>query len=194
MTPSGGTRADTTECVSCGSRISADATFCPECGAEQTAETPKAGGNDSEPVSTECANCGVPIDEGVSFCPECGANQAEARRAPARNDVASRPGGGPPTGGTPTQTDRSGTNLATWPNWHYVAALGFVIVVIGGVAVDPSMILLGYVVVFVAVYYDVKYVRSVAEGQPDAVGYLAGSMLLMLPVLPYYLYRRQNEL
>lgn len=161
-----------------------------------------------------CRNCGVRIKKAAEFCPNCGvANEmptAPPRRSGASTargtDGRSASSGGQGQSG---QSRQSGGSRQYEPsvseNWWYGVAGGtalwaFLLVLVSvapnaGGALAGFLVLLAWVGLPVAAYYDMQYVRATSDWRPSQVLWvlLLAVWILNVVVGGAYLYQRHDK-
>lgn len=82
-----------------------------------------------------------------------------------------------------------------WPHWVLGVYLGMVLLAYGVFSTGLWPLLLGYIIVPTAMYYDLKYVREVSDRwQPDIWMYVLTTVLFLLLMVPVYLYFRNESI
>ncbi|WP_440990872.1 zinc ribbon domain-containing protein [Haloarchaeobius baliensis] len=157
-----------------------------------------------------CRNCGVRIKKAAEFCPNCGtANEmptAPPRRSPNSTDRGTTSRSSPDDTTRVRQSERSGQyQPSVSENWWYGVAGGtalwaFLLVLVsvapnGGGAFAGFLVLLAWVGLPVAAYYDIKYVRATSDWRPSQVLWvvLLAVWILNVVVGAAYLYQRHEK-
>lgn len=142
------------------------------------------------PDEKYCESCGEIIKKEAEVCPECG----------VRNKGPSGTGGGG------RSHDPSEYETSVGGTWWYGVLAGVVVWLIGfstfQMLPEPLstivafIILIGWIVMPVAIFFDAKYVRANSKWNPSAALYIVGSLIWLLNILvgAVYLYRRHEAL
>lgn len=145
-----------------------------------------------------CTSCGAAIKKRAELCPECG----------VRNENQSVGGGG---GGASrsrstgqVRSDAVQTETTVSDSWWYGVAgftgLWVVLLVIAGNDAVGSSAFLGFVLLGtwiglpLTAYYDIKYVSSRSQWQPNPGLWMLGLLvwIVNIPLAAIYLYRRHE--
>jgi predicted RNA-binding Zn-ribbon protein involved in translation (DUF1610 family) len=144
-----------------------------------------------------CTSCGAAIKKQAEICPECGVrNQNQSRPTGGRSSMSTGQGRRDPADVETTVSD-------SW--WYGVAggaALWVVLLGIVGSAPPAAEAFLGLLLLVawiglpLAAYYDMQYVRSKTQWRPNTGLWVLGFLVwfLNVPLAVVYLYRRHETL
>lgn len=144
-----------------------------------------------------CTSCGAAIKERAELCPECG----------VRNENQSVGGGGgagrsPSAGRERSEPVRTETTVSdSW--WYGVAGFaGLWVVLLAIAGNEPAgsgaflglLVLVAWLGLPLAAYYDMQYVRSRSQWRPSVGLWVLGLLvwILNIPLAAIYLYRRHE--
>lgn len=146
-----------------------------------------------------CRSCGDLIKQAAEICPECGVRNS---RAPSASSSTRS------TGRSTRSASRSGTARTTTVSdtWYYGVGIGVAtwVFVVGIAAtgvesgvVDTIMgflVLLGWPLIPIAIYYDSKYVQANSDWNPNTAIWCLASAIWFVNILVglLYLYRRHE--
>lgn len=184
MDSGSGPNPDEIYCYQCGNLLERAANFCPTCEAGQ--REVRAG------REVFCFNCGRELDTDAVVCGSCGVIPAD-RRIPVPRPTPTDATPTTPAPGTPTdagQIDRGRGSRG----WHYAMVIGLAVVVFGWGAWILEIVIAGYVLSVVALYFDSRYVRRVSRWNPNIVVYAAGTVIAIAVVVPIYLFHRYRAI
>lgn len=86
-----------------------------------------------------------------------------------------------------------GSESEHWSGWYYGIYVGTTLLLVGVVEMSLALLLPGYLLVPIAMYFDSRYVESVTpRWQRDPGLYILGSLLFPVLMIPIYLYRRRE--
>ncbi len=81
-----------------------------------------------------------------------------------------------------------------WAHWVFGVYLGVLLLIYGVVDSGVWFLIVGYVIVPTAMYFDLMYVREVSDRwQPDVWMYILTTVLFLLLMVPVYLYHRNES-
>jgi hypothetical protein len=140
-----------------------------------------------------CRSCGEVIKREAELCPHCG----------VRNEKASASSPQSPTTGTHDPSRYETTVSDTW--WYGIAGgtgLWVLVLVLAGAAGDSLgafggfLVMVAWVGLPVAAYFDIQYVRANAKWDPNSVVWLVLLSVWLVNVVAgvAYLYRRHEVL
>jgi hypothetical protein len=156
-----------------------------------------SAGNSKGPDEVFCESCGEPIKKAAELCPHCGVR-------PGNVGGGGSPGGGT-TGGATSSHDPSQYETTVSDRWWIGVLLGT-----GGWAallalasVDANLgaaggfaILVVWVWLPLAAYFDAQYVRANSDWNPETVLWIVLLLvwIVNVPAGAFYLYRRHEAL
>ena len=80
-----------------------------------------------------------------------------------------------------------------WNRWYYGVYLAAASLVVGALEGTLLLLVAGYLLAPIAMYFDSRYLESVTTGWKRDVGlYVVGSLLFPVLMIPIYLYRRRE--
>lgn len=144
-----------------------------------------------------CRSCGEPIKREAEICPNCG----------VRNEGSGSSSSGSGTSSTPSTThDPSKYETTVSDTWWYGVAGGtalWILVLIlaslfpdGFGAFGGFLALAAWVVLPLAAYFDMKYIRANGEWNPNTVVWIIALAIWLVNIIAgiVYLYRRHEVL
>jgi len=152
---------------------------------------------EKSPDEMYCRSCGEIIKKEAEICPECGVRNesAQSTQNQTRSTAASRTH-------DPSQYS---TNVSD--NWWYGVAIGVVLWVVivlstsvqtsGGVeALIGLVTVIAWILMPLAVYFDIQYVRANAPWNPNTALWAIGMFIWLVNIIvgAVYLYRRNEVL
>ncbi|WP_247001089.1 zinc ribbon domain-containing protein [Halosolutus gelatinilyticus] len=141
-----------------------------------------------------CRSCGEPIKEEAEICPECGVRNKQEKSSQTSS---------PPSASVKHDPSQYETTVSD--TWYYGIAAGaglwILLLAIASATGSESaflglIVLVAWVLIPVATYFDAKYVRANSQWNPNTVVWcIAGAIwLINIVSAAAYLYRRHEAL
>lgn len=160
------------------------------------------GGKSKGPDEVFCESCGEPIKEAAELCPHCGVRPGKAGGG---GGAGGGTAGGRGGGGTTSTHDPSQYETTVSDSWWVGVLLGTVawIVLFGLASANANLgaaggfaILVVWVGLPLAAYFDAQYVRANSDWNPETVLWIVLLLvwIVNVPAGAFYLYRRHEAL
>ena len=138
-----------------------------------------------------CRSCGEPIKKEAEICPNCGVRNETNQSRSATNSA--------------TTHDPSQYETTVSESWYWGIVAGVVLWIVGLAmfSMEPSStiediagvsILVAWIIMPIAIYFDMQYVRANSKWNPNTVLWIIGMIFWFINIVAgvVYLYRRHE--